>query len=111
VPAPTVDDINTSQREVYDTLTGALAGAQLRRQSNWVHVAVTAEAHVRATHAAAAGGQRIILNSGPLYYQDLRKPHHPLLPLVCDPDKCVTQNKLMWQWSSVSQMCHVENQA
>ncbi|KAF8483266.1 hypothetical protein F5888DRAFT_1812399 [Russula emetica] len=25
-PAPTVDDINTSQREVYDTLTGALTG-------------------------------------------------------------------------------------
>lgn len=70
-PAPTVNDINTSQREVYDTLTGALTGARLQNQSSWVHVAVTAEAHVRATHAAAAGGQRIILNSGPFFYQDI----------------------------------------
>jgi nucleoside-diphosphate-sugar epimerase len=70
-PAPTVDDINTSQREIYDTLSGARTGAQLRNQGNWVHVAVAAEAHVRATHAAAAGGQRIIVKSGPFFYQDL----------------------------------------
>jgi hypothetical protein len=79
--------MNTSQREVYDTLTGALTGARLQSQSNWVHVAVTAEAHVRATHTAAAGGQRIILNSGAFHYQDLRKSHNPLLCFVFEPDK------------------------
>ena len=78
-PAPTVEDINTSQREIYDTLSGARTGAQLRNQGNWVHVAVAAEAHVRATHAAAAGGQRIIVKSGPFFYQDLRKLYIPLL--------------------------------
>ena len=72
-PAPTVDDINTSQREVYDALSGSRTGAQLRVQDNWVHVAVVAEAHVRATHAAAAGGERIILRSGPYFIQDFRK--------------------------------------
>jgi len=70
-PAPTVDDINTSQREIYDTLSGARTGAQLRGQGNWVHVTVAAEAHVRATQAAAAGGQRIIIKSGSFFYQDL----------------------------------------
>jgi len=34
-------------------------------------VDVTAEAHVRATRAEAAGGQRIILRSGPFFYQDI----------------------------------------
>jgi len=70
-PAPRVDDMNTSQREVYDALTGAMTSEKLQSQSVWVHVAVTAEAHVRATHTAAAGGQRIILNSSAFYYQDL----------------------------------------
>ncbi|KAH9973391.1 hypothetical protein BJV74DRAFT_864462, partial [Russula compacta] len=70
-PAPTVDDINTSLRDVYDTLSGARTGTQLQGQASWVHVAVVAEAHVRATHAAAAGGERIIVRSGPFYYQDL----------------------------------------
>ncbi|KAF8492965.1 D-lactaldehyde dehydrogenase [Russula emetica] len=70
-PAPTVDDINTSQREVYDTLTGALTSARLQGQGNWVHVAVVSEAHVRATHIVAAGGHRIIVRSGPFFYQDL----------------------------------------
>jgi hypothetical protein len=36
-------------------------------------VAVAAEAHVRATRAAAAGGQRIIVASGSFFYQDLRE--------------------------------------
>lgn len=70
-PAPTIDDINTSQREIYDTLSGARTGAQLRTQANWVHVSVAADAHVRATHAAAAGGERIIVRSGYLFYQDI----------------------------------------
>jgi hypothetical protein len=73
-------------------------------------VAVVAEAHVRATHTAAAGGQRIILNSGPFFYQDFRKSHDPLLPFVFEPNEYVAQNKLMWQWSSVSRMSHVESQ-
>ena len=72
-PAPTVNDINTSQREIYDTLTGARTGEQLRGQGNWVHVGVAAEAHVRATHASAAGGERILVNSGYFFYQDFRK--------------------------------------
>ena len=72
-PAPTVDDINTSQREIYDTLSGARTSAQLAGQGNWVHVAVAAEAHVRATHVPAAGGHRIIVRSGPFFYQDIRK--------------------------------------
>ena len=38
-----------------------------------MHVAVAAEAYVRATQAAAAGGQRIIVKSGPFFYQDLRE--------------------------------------
>ena len=80
-PAPTVDDINTSQREIYDTLTGART-AQLQGQGNWVHVAVASEAHVRATHAVAAGGHRIIVRSGPFFYQDLRKFHIPFLSYV-----------------------------
>ncbi|KAI0245434.1 hypothetical protein BJV78DRAFT_1263392 [Lactifluus subvellereus] len=70
-PAPTIDDINTSQREIYDTLSGARTGGQLQNQSNWVHVAVVAEAHVRATHAAPAGGERIIVISGLFFYQDI----------------------------------------
>jgi nucleoside-diphosphate-sugar epimerase len=69
-PAPKVDDINTSQRQIYDTLTGARTGEQLRGQSNYVYVSVAAEAHVRATHAAAAGGERIIVSSGYFFYQD-----------------------------------------
>jgi hypothetical protein len=82
-PAPTVDDINTSQREIYDTLSGARnASAQLRGQGNWVHVTVAAEAHVRATHAVAAGGNRIIVRSGPFFYQDLRKFHIPFLSCI-----------------------------
>ena len=72
-PAPTVDDINTSQREIYDTLSGARTGEQLRNQANWVHVAVVAEAHVRATHSAAAGGERIIVRSGIFFYQEICK--------------------------------------
>jgi hypothetical protein len=72
-PAPTVDDINTSQRELYDILSGAGTSAQLRGQGNWVNVAVVSEAHVRAIHAAAAGGHRIIVRSGPFFFQDLRK--------------------------------------
>ncbi|KAI0262311.1 D-lactaldehyde dehydrogenase [Gloeopeniophorella convolvens] len=72
-PAPTVDDINTSQRELYDTLSGARTGAQLWAQGNWVHVDVVAEAHVRSTHVAAAGGQRIIVRSGLFFYQDIRE--------------------------------------
>ena len=59
-PAPTVDDINTSQRVIYDTLSGAQTGAQLRGQGNRVHVTVAAEGHVCATHAVAAGGHRQI---------------------------------------------------
>jgi hypothetical protein len=74
-PAPTVDDINTSLREIYDTLTGARTGTQLRDQGTWVHVEVAAEAHVRATHAVAAGGHRIIVRSGPFFFQNLRKCH------------------------------------
>jgi hypothetical protein len=70
-PAPTVDDINTSQREVYDTLAGARTGARLRSQGNWVHVAVAAEAHVRATSVAAAGGERFLFASGVFIWQDL----------------------------------------
>ena len=75
-PAPTVDDINTSQREVYDTLSGARTGAELHGQSTWVDVGVVAEAHVRSTHAAAAGGERIIIRSGPYFYQDFCKLGH-----------------------------------
>jgi len=77
-PARTVDEINTSLREIYDTLSGARTGEQLRGQGNWVHVAVAAEGHVRATHAAAAGGHRIIVISGPFFYQDLRKFQFPI---------------------------------
>ena len=78
-PAPTVDDINTSQRELYDTLSGARTGAQIQGQGNWVRVTVAAEAHVRATHAAAAGGHRIIVRSSSFFFQDLRKFHIPFL--------------------------------
>ena len=73
-PAPTVDDINTSQRQIYNALSGTRTGEQLKEQSNWVHVSVVAQAHVRATHAEAAGGERIIIKSGPFYFQELRKP-------------------------------------
>jgi len=64
-PASTSDSANTSQREIHDTRSGA------QSQGNWVHVAVAAEAHVRATHAAGVGGQRITAKSGPFFYQDL----------------------------------------
>ena len=36
-------------------------------------MAFAAEAHVRATHVAAAGGERIIVKSGPFFYQDICK--------------------------------------
>jgi hypothetical protein len=42
-------------------------------------VAVAAEAYLRATHAVVAGGQRIIVKSGPFFYQDLRESHIPFL--------------------------------
>jgi hypothetical protein len=64
---------------MYDTLSGARTGAQLRNQAHWVHVAVAAEAHVRATHAAGAGGERILLTSGNFFYQDLRKLYIPFV--------------------------------
>ena len=70
-----MNDINTSQRAIYDTLSGARTGEQLRGQGNWVNVAVIAEAHVRATNAAAAGGQRILVTSGTFFYQELRKSY------------------------------------
>ena len=58
---------------MYVTLTGARTGKQLLEQGNWVHVSVAAEAHVLATHAPAAGGERIIVRSGYYFYQDFRK--------------------------------------
>jgi hypothetical protein len=47
-----------------------------------VHVAVAAEAHVRATNAAGAGGQRIIVSSDNFFYQDFRKLFIPLLNFI-----------------------------
>ncbi|KAF8270658.1 NAD(P)-binding protein [Lactarius quietus] len=58
-PAPTINDINT--RADWRAVTG---------QGNWVHVSVVGDAHVRATHAAAAGGERIIVSSGYFFFQD-----------------------------------------
>ena len=83
-PAPTVDDINVSQREIYDTLSGVQTriSALLGGQGTWVHVAVAAEAHVRATHAPAAGGHRIIVRSGPFFYQDIRKFYIPFVSYI-----------------------------
>ncbi|KAI9458401.1 D-lactaldehyde dehydrogenase [Lactarius psammicola] len=81
-PAQTIDEINTSQREIYDTLSGARTGEQLRGQGDWVHVSIAADAHVRAAHATAAGGERIIVRSGYFFYQDIRKsPLFIYLPL------------------------------
>jgi nucleoside-diphosphate-sugar epimerase len=77
-PAATVKDINSSQREIYDTLSGARTAEQLRGQGTWVHVAVAAESHVRATHASNAGGERIIVSAGNFFYQDFRKLHIPV---------------------------------
>jgi hypothetical protein len=84
------EDINTSQREIYDTLTGARTGAQLQRQGTWVNVAVVAEAHVRATHAVAAGGQRIV-TSGPFFYQDFRMSYIPFVSFIREPRVDVTR--------------------
>ncbi|KAI0286184.1 hypothetical protein BC826DRAFT_1093568 [Russula brevipes] len=64
-PAPTIDDINTSQRQVYDTLSGTRTGEQLKEQSNWVHVSVVAQAHVRATHAGLSAANASSLNQVP----------------------------------------------
>jgi hypothetical protein len=47
-PAPAVDGITTSQRVVCD-MSSIQREAQLRNQGNWVHVALAAETHVRAT--------------------------------------------------------------
>ncbi|KAI0245430.1 hypothetical protein BJV78DRAFT_390093 [Lactifluus subvellereus] len=70
-PAPTIDDVNTSQREIYDTFSGARTSAELQNQANWVHMGVAAEAYVRATYAAPAGGERIIIRAGLFFYQDI----------------------------------------
>ncbi|KAI0261967.1 hypothetical protein BC834DRAFT_972371 [Gloeopeniophorella convolvens] len=70
-PAPNVDDINASQRQVYDTLFGAKTGPQLVEHGSWVGVADCAEAHVRATYTPAAGGERIITRKGSFYFQDI----------------------------------------
>ena len=51
-----------------------------------MHVGVVAEAHVRATHAAAAGGERIIVSSGDFYYQELRKLFIPFSYLIRKAD-------------------------
>jgi hypothetical protein len=56
-----------------------------------VHVAVAAEAHVRATHTTAACGQRITVKSGHLFYQDLRKSYIPFPYFVREPDGYVAQ--------------------
>lgn len=83
-----------SQHEIYDALSGARTGAQIRSQGDWVHVAVAAEAHVRATHTIAAYGQRIIVKSGPLFYQDLREWYIPFLYFVREPDGYVAQQEV-----------------
>ncbi|KAI0262296.1 NAD(P)-binding protein [Gloeopeniophorella convolvens] len=70
-PAPNVDDINASQRQVYDTLFGAKTGPQLVEHGSWVEVTDCAEAHVRATYTPAAGGERIITRKGSFYFQDI----------------------------------------
>ncbi|KAI0289784.1 D-lactaldehyde dehydrogenase [Multifurca ochricompacta] len=70
-PAPTIDDINTSQRQVYDTLIGKKSSAELQWWGSWCHVALTAEAHVRATYTGRAGGERIIIRSGHFFFQDI----------------------------------------
>ena len=108
-PAPTINDINTSQREVYDTLAGARTGEQLRGQGNWVHVRVAAEAHVRATHAPAAGGERIIVRNGYFFYQDFRKSVF-LFPdsIIIITERSVV-TKSMQRQSSGSRMWHVAN--
>ena len=108
-PAPTVDDINTSQRELYDALSGARTGAQLRVQGTWVHVAVVAEAHVRATHAVAVGGERIIVRSGPYFIQDFRKSYISIVSGIREPDG-THGNQWTRQRNMASRMCHVENQ-
>jgi len=75
--------MNTSQRAVYDTLIGARAGDRLTFQANWVHVAVAAEAHMRAANAVGAGGQRIIVRSGPFTFQHIRKLYISFYPVTC----------------------------
>ena len=53
-------------------------------KGNWVHVAVAAEAHVRATRGAAAVGERIIVRSGSFFYQDLRELNFSFRPILHD---------------------------
>ena len=69
-------------------------------------VAVIAEAHVRATHAAAAGGQRILVLSGTFFYQEIRKLYTTFLLSGWNPDGF--KKKLIWQRSSEFQMCPEE---
>ncbi|KAI0262299.1 D-lactaldehyde dehydrogenase [Gloeopeniophorella convolvens] len=70
-PAPNIDDINTSQREIYNALVGAKTGPQLVGNGSWVEVGDCAEAHVRATYTPAAGGERIVIHEGSFYFQDI----------------------------------------
>ena len=73
-------------------------------------VSVAADAHVRATHAAAAGGERIIIRSGYFFYQDIRKSLFPPPDSLLELNSpCYFSNKLMRRRSSASRMCHVEN--
>ena len=57
-----------------------------------MHVAVVAEAHVRATHAVAAGGERIIVTSGPFFYQDFRMSYISFVFFIRQSDGCDAQN-------------------
>ena len=75
-----------------------------------MHVSVAADAHVCATHAAAAGGERIIIRSGYFFYQDIRK--YFFSPPDSFPElnsSCYLSKKLMRRRSSASRMCRVEN--
>jgi len=45
-------------------------------------VSTIAEAHVRATHSEAAGGERIIVRSGSFFHQDIREPFFLLTAIL-----------------------------
>ena len=49
---------------------------------------------MRATHAAAAGGERIIVSSGAFHYQELRKFSIPSSCFERKPDDYDAQNKV-----------------
>ncbi|KAI0051462.1 D-lactaldehyde dehydrogenase [Auriscalpium vulgare] len=75
-----LDDLNSSQAEVLRTIAGGKSPEELVVSSNWIDVRDVATAHVLAAQKPEAGGERLILNEGNFYWQDLLDAANAISP-------------------------------